>query len=101
MARIPLGITMSFLITSPLINEIAIVLLWDLLGWKFTIIYVAVGVFAGILSGIVMDAIHAKRWLRPSLLGTIRNMLRSIAREGGKCGINNINSRLDRLQCCA
>lgn len=74
MARIPLGITMSFLITSPLINEIAIVLLWDLLGWKFTIIYVAVGVFAGILSGIVMDAIHAKRWLRPSLLGTMRNI---------------------------
>ena len=34
MARIPLGITMAFLITSPLINEIAVVLLWGLLGWK-------------------------------------------------------------------
>ncbi|MEN1388493.1 permease, partial [Pseudomonas aeruginosa] len=33
-ARIPIGITMSFLITSPLINEIAVVLLWGLLGWK-------------------------------------------------------------------
>ena len=37
-ARIPIGITMSFLITSPLINEIAVVLLWGLLGWKFTVI---------------------------------------------------------------
>ena len=43
MARIPLGITMAFLITSPLINEIAVVLLWGLLGWKFTVVYVVVG----------------------------------------------------------
>ncbi|MGN1037817.1 MAG: permease, partial [Mailhella sp.] len=38
-AGIPVGITMSFLITSPLINEIAVVLLWGLLGWKFTVVY--------------------------------------------------------------
>ena len=42
---------MSFLITSPLINEIAVVLLWGLLGWKFTIIYVVVGMVAGIIAG--------------------------------------------------
>ena len=42
-ARIPFGVTMSFLITSPLINEIAVVLLWGLLGWKFTVVYVLVG----------------------------------------------------------
>ena len=47
MARIPLGITMAFLITSPLINEIAVVLLWGLLGWKFTVVYVVVGWAAG------------------------------------------------------
>ena len=47
MARIPLGITMAFLITSPLINEIAVVLLWGLLGWKFTVVYVVVGMAAG------------------------------------------------------
>ncbi|WP_372943734.1 permease, partial [Shewanella sp.] len=42
-AGIPVGITMAFLITSPLINEVAILLLISLLGWKFTVIYVAVG----------------------------------------------------------
>lgn len=64
-ARIPIGITMSFLITSPLINEIAVVLLWGLLGWKFTVIYVAVGLTAGVIGGFVMDGLKAERWLQP------------------------------------
>jgi len=64
-ARIPIGITMSFLITSPLINEIAVVLLWGLLGWKFTVLYVAVGMAAGIIGGFFMDGIKAGRWLQP------------------------------------
>ncbi len=65
MSRIPIGITMAFLITSPLINEIAVVLLWSLLGWKFTLIYVSVGMLAGIIGGFVMDSIGAQRWLQP------------------------------------
>lgn len=64
-AGIPLGITMAFLITSPLINEIAILLLFSLLGWKFTTLYVVVGMLIGILSGWFLDAIGAERWLQP------------------------------------
>ena len=67
-ARIPIGITMSFLITSPLINEIAVVLLWGLLGWKFTVIYVLVGMAAGVIGGFVMDGLKADRWLQPFIL---------------------------------
>ena len=67
-ARIPIGIAMSFLITSPLINEIAVVLLWGLLGWKFTVIYVLVGMTAGIIGGFVMDGLKAGRWLQPFIL---------------------------------
>ncbi|TDQ39597.1 permease [Thiopseudomonas denitrificans] len=67
-ARIPIGITMSFLITSPLINEIAVVLLWGLLGWKFTLIYLAVGMGAGILGGFLMDGLKAERWLQPFVI---------------------------------
>ena len=67
-ARIPLGITMAFLITSPIINEVAVVLLWGLLGWKFTLVYVSVGLLAGILGGTIMDSLHAERWLQPYLL---------------------------------
>lgn len=72
-ARIPFGITMAFLITSPLINEMAVILLWGLLGWKFTIIYLCAGMTAGILGGFFMDAIRAERWLQPFFLEIIHN----------------------------
>lgn len=66
-ARIPLGITLAFLITSPLINEIAVILLWSLLGWQFTLIYIATGLFCGMVGGFLMDAFSAERWLQPFL----------------------------------
>ena len=72
-ARIPIGISMSFLITSPLINEIAVVLLWGLLGWKFTLSYVVVGMVAGIIGGVVMDGLKAERWLQPFILEAMAN----------------------------
>lgn len=73
-ARIPFGVTMSFLITSPLINEIAIVLLWGLLGWKFTVVYVLVGLTAGIIGGFFMDSIRAERWLQPFIIESMNNL---------------------------
>ncbi|MBU2421337.1 MAG: permease [Gammaproteobacteria bacterium] len=63
-AGIPLGITMAFLITSPLINEVAVLLLMSLLGWKFTLLYVAVGMTVGVLGGLLLDAMKAERWLQ-------------------------------------
>ncbi len=50
-ARIPVGITFSFLISSPLNNEIAIALLFGLFGWKVTIIYIGFGLLVAILGG--------------------------------------------------
>ena len=73
-ANIPVGITMAFLITSPLINELAVVLLWGLLGWKITVAYVVVGMAAGIIGGYLMDAIKAERWLHPAILEAIASM---------------------------
>ena len=64
-AGIPVGITMAFLLTSPLINEVAVLLLVSLLGWKFTLFYVAVGMGVGMLGGLFLDLIHAERWLQP------------------------------------
>ncbi|PVZ70311.1 permease [Pelagibaculum spongiae] len=64
-AGIPFGITLSFLLTSPLINEVAVVLLWGLLGWKFTLVYVLVGLVVGIIGGAFMDAIKAERYVQP------------------------------------
>ena len=64
-AGIPLGITMAFLITSPIVNEIALVLLGSLLGWKFMVLYAGVGIIAGVLGGIFIDLIKADRYLTP------------------------------------
>ncbi|MFL0807318.1 MAG: permease [Oceanobacter sp.] len=72
-ARIPLGVTMAFLLTSPMINEVAIVLLGSLLGWKFTLIYVAVGLTLGIIGGWLIDTLKAERWLVPFLARQYEN----------------------------
>lgn len=67
-AGIPVGITISFLLTSPLINEVAILLLLSLVGWEITVIYVVIGMAVGIAGGILLDLIHAERLLQPFAL---------------------------------
>ncbi|ETI61961.1 permease [Marinomonas profundimaris] len=67
-AGIPVGITMSFLLTSPLINEVAILLLLSLVGWEITLLYVLVGMAVGILGGVFLDLIRAERMLQPFAL---------------------------------
>ena len=62
-AGIPLGITMSFLITSPLINEVAVILLGSMLGIRFMIIYAVIGISSGIIGGFIIDLLKADRYL--------------------------------------
>lgn len=64
-ARIPLGITMAFLITSPMVNEVAVVLLGSLLGLKFMLLYVSLGILSGIFGGWFFDFIRAEKYLLP------------------------------------
>lgn len=63
-AGIPLGITMAFLFTSPIINEVAVIMLWSLLGWEFTLVYIAIGMAVGIGGGMLLDAVRGERWLK-------------------------------------
>ena len=67
-ARIPIGITMAFLITSPCVNEAAVVLFGSSLGWSLAALYVGLGFGAGILGGLFFDAIGADRYLEVSSL---------------------------------
>ncbi len=60
-AGIPLGVTMTFLIASPTVNEIAIALLFGLFGWKVTTIYIASGLAIAIVGGIIIDALKMER----------------------------------------
>ncbi|MFT5954686.1 MAG: uncharacterized membrane protein YraQ (UPF0718 family) [Cyclobacteriaceae bacterium] len=62
---IPLGVTFSFLITSPLVNEIAIGLFVGLFGLKTTIIYVISGVLLGTVSGVILQKLKLESYLTP------------------------------------
>ncbi len=62
-AGIPLGMTMAFLLTSPLVNEVAVLMLVSLLGWKLTLAYVLSGILVGVAGGYLLDRIGAERWL--------------------------------------
>ncbi|MGZ4769556.1 MAG: permease, partial [Ilumatobacteraceae bacterium] len=53
-ASVPLGVTLSFLIASPLVNEVAIVLLFGLFGWKVTALYIVGGMVIAIVAGAVL-----------------------------------------------
>ena len=57
-AGIPLGVTFSFLITSPIVNEAAFAILLAAFGWKIALAYVITGVLVGIVGGIVIGAFH-------------------------------------------
>ncbi|MEX0662392.1 MAG: permease [Balneolaceae bacterium] len=62
-AKIPLGIALSFLITSPLVNEIAIAIFWVTYGWKVTLIYVTSGIVLGVLGGIVLEKLGLSKYI--------------------------------------
>ncbi len=62
-AGIPLGVTFSFLIASPMINEIAVVLLIGILGWELAFLYVAAGVVVAWVGGMAMEWFRAERWV--------------------------------------
>ena len=51
---LPLGVTFSFLISSPTVNEVALVMLWGLFGWKIAFIYTATGVILAFFGGIII-----------------------------------------------
>ncbi len=62
---IPLGVTFSFLIAAPMINEVAVVLLYGMFGWQTALIYVATGLFISITAGWVIGRLKLEKWIEP------------------------------------
>jgi len=60
---VPLGVTFSFLVASPMINEVAIVLLGGMFGWKIALLYVVAGLAIAITSGIVIGKLGLESWV--------------------------------------
>jgi len=58
---VPLGVTMSFLVSSPTINEVALILLWGLFGWKVAVTYILSGMLIAIFSGFVIGRLKMEK----------------------------------------
>lgn len=69
-AGVPIGVTLSFLIASPLANEIAIGLLWSLFGWEIALLYVVAAVTIAIVAGWILGRLHVERWVEPFVFET-------------------------------
>ena len=70
---IPLGVTFAFLVTSPLVNEVAIGLFIGLFGIKTTVIYVISGVLLGTVSGIILQKLKLEKYLTPWVQQVLEN----------------------------
>ena len=74
---IPLGVTFAFLITSPLVNEVAIAMFIGMFGWKSTVVYVISGILLGVVGGMVLGRMR----LEPLLSEWVQNLLKQAQRE--------------------
>lgn len=63
-AGVPLGVTFSFLISSPMVNEVAVVLLWGLFGWKVAAIYMGTGLMVAVFAGFIIGKLKLEKWVQ-------------------------------------
>ncbi len=61
---VPLGVTFSFLVSSPMVNEVALIMLWGLFGWKIAAIYIGTGLVVAIVAGIAIGKLKMERYVQ-------------------------------------
>ena len=100
-AGVPLGITFSFLITSPLVNEYLVVLMLGFFGWKITLAYVISGMAIGIVSGVILGKMKLEQYLEKDILseeaGEISEIKYKSIKERILFGIQESNSIVRKL----
>ena len=62
---VPLGVTFSFLVSAPMVNEIALALLFSLFGWRIAALYAGTGLAIAIVSGLVIGRLRLESWVEP------------------------------------
>ncbi|MCE5332672.1 MAG: permease [Bacteroidales bacterium] len=68
---VPLGVTFSFLIAAPMINEVAVILLYGLFGWRTALVYVITGLAIAIIAGWVIGKLKLEKWVEPWVYETL------------------------------
>ena len=67
---VPLGVTFSFLIASPMINEVAVILLYGMFGWKVALIYISTGLTIAIVTGWIIGKLKLEKWVEEWVYAT-------------------------------
>jgi uncharacterized membrane protein YraQ (UPF0718 family) len=62
---VPLGVTFSFLVSAPMVNEVALALLFGLFGWKVAALYAGTGLVIAVVAGAVIGRLRLERWVEP------------------------------------
>jgi uncharacterized membrane protein YraQ (UPF0718 family) len=64
-AGVPLGVTFSYLISAPMVNEVAVILLWGLFGLRVTLLYIGFGLVLAIIAGYTIGKLKLEKWVEP------------------------------------
>ena len=103
---LPLGVTFSFLISSPTVNEVALVMLWGLFGWKIAFIYIATGVIIAFFGGIMIGKLKLEHLVEDYVykikMGETENGCSHLERKIGICpGLYQRHSQTGVVVCPA
>ena len=98
---VPLGVTFSFLIASPMINEVALALLFVLFGWKVAALYAGTGLAIAIMAGWVIGRLRLEKWVEPWVYETKAGIAdedeRLTWKERALCGRDAVQSIVGRV----
>jgi hypothetical protein len=91
---VPLGVTFSYLIAAPMVNEVAMALLWGLFGFKVTAIYVGFGVTLAIVAGILIGVLRLESWVEPFVWKIRAQNSGAVAQDGADTSAMLFRARL-------
>jgi uncharacterized protein len=94
-AGIPLGITFTFLISSPIVNEISLVMLFSIFGWRIALLYVLVGMILAIFAGAIIGKLKMEKYVESYIyeISADKEMV-NIQEDKSKSTFNKINAFL-------
>jgi uncharacterized membrane protein YraQ (UPF0718 family) len=101
-AGVPLGVTFSFLISAPMVNEVAVVLLFGLLGWKVAALYMGTGLLIAVIAGWVIGRLkmekHIEGWVGEIRSGQAELALDTLSwRDRVQAGIDHVKDIVGKV----
>ena len=100
-AGVPLGISLSFLISAPMVNEVALILLFGLFGWRVALLYASAGVVIAIVSGWVIGKLgmekHVEPWVYTMGTAAVETARRLTWQDRTNLGLKSVRQVLGKV----